>query len=165
MKGVLLWDQIQMNYKFDVYLAGAMHGRKVKDVIEERKHAKWVCDLFEVTYYDPAADEGLDQMDPDDIIDLKPDLHTMRGYVDKDDSFVDQCQFLLVLTGDKSSSGTGWEMGRMFYQNHRSIYIVAPKMAQGLLTNFTTVKATKMFLGVEKAVDQIREDLDALHIK
>lgn len=149
-----------MKLKYDVYLAGAMHGRTVQEVIEERSLARYLCEANGITYYDPASDEGLDQMHPSQIIDLKPDLLTMEGYVKKDDAFVDQCRVLLVLTGDRASSGTLWEAGRMFYKNKRPIYLVAPKMAQGSLTNFTTVKATKIFESIGQAIKFLKGELD-----
>lgn len=139
--------------KYNVYIAGAMHGRLGREVLEERSKAKLQCKLNGLTYYDPAEDEDIN---PNKIIDLKPNLRRMSWFVDKDDDHVDQSKYLLVLTGDKSSSGTGWEMGRMFYLNKRPIFIVAPKMYHRLLTNFTTVKVNKIFETVEQATKYIR---------
>jgi hypothetical protein len=130
-----------------------MHGRLGKEVLEERNRAKLACKLQGVTYYDPAEDENIA---PNKIIDLKPNLRRMKWFVSKDDYHVDRCKTLLVLTGDKSSSGTGWEMGRMFYHCRRPIFIVAPKMYHHLLTNFTTIKAAKIFEDVETAVKWVK---------
>jgi nucleoside 2-deoxyribosyltransferase len=139
--------------KFDVYLAGSMHGRLGREVLEERSAAKLQLKLCGLTWYDPAEDE---EVPPNKIIDLKPNLRRMKWFVSKDDYHVDRCKVLLVLTGDKSSSGTGWEMGRMFYHCKRPIVVVAPKMYHRLLTNFTTVKASKIFETVEQAAKYIR---------
>lgn len=125
--------------KWDVYLAGAMHGRLGIDVLREREIAARICRDIGLTYYDPAADEDVD---PQEIIDAKPDLKQMAWYVRKDDRHIDQCRTLLLLTGDTASSGSLWECGRMIYRNHRPIVVVAPKMAAGQLANFTTIKAT-----------------------
>ncbi len=138
--------------RYDIYIAGSMHGRLGKEVLEERAAAKLICRLQKVTYYDPAEDEDIN---PKTIIDLKPNLRRMKWFVSKDDYHVDRCRTLLVLTGDKSSSGTGWEMARMFYKNKRSVFLVAPKMYNKQLTNFSTVKATKIFETVEQAVKYI----------
>ncbi len=127
--------------KFDVYLAGSMHGRLGKEVLLERMAAKNWCNRIGLTYYDPAEDEIID---PNGVIDAKPNLKLMRWYVEKDDKHIDQCRSLLLLTGDKASSGALWECGRMRYRNHRPIAVVAPLMCAGQLANFTTVKADKL---------------------
>ena len=148
----------------DIYLAGAMHGRLGQTVLVERARAKAWCKWYGLTYYDPSEDEDIN---PTEMIDLKPDLAKMKWYINKDDAKIDQCKFLLVLTGDTSSSGTGWEMGRMHYQNHRPVIVVAPKMVHGELTNFTTVKADKLFDKVDMAVkyifDTLRGPIHAIH--
>ena len=105
-----------------------------------------------MSYYDPAADEGLDKLNKNAIIDSKPNLKLMRHYVKKDDSHLDRCYYLLVLTGDISSSGTAWEMGRHSYKNRRPIILVSPKQYMGSLVNFTTVKATKIYPSIFEAV-------------
>lgn len=142
-----------MKLKWDVYLAGSMHGRLGKEVLSERAKAKLACDSAGVTYYDPAADE---KVSPNKIIDLKPNIRRMRHYVKKDDFNLDRCRSVLVLTGDISSSGTIWEMGRMFYYNRRNLFVISPRMFNRELTNFTTVKATKIFETVDEAVRYIK---------
>jgi hypothetical protein len=142
-----------MTIKFDTYIAGSMHGRLGREVLEERNKAKLACKLASITFYDPAEDEDIA---PNKIIDLKPNLRRMKWFVSKDDYHVDRCRTLLVLTGDKSSSGTAWEMGRMFYRCKRPIVLVAPKMYHRLLTNFSTVKATKICETIEQAVAYIK---------
>jgi hypothetical protein len=141
--------------KYDVYIAGSMHGRKVQDVLLERTLAKNFCKLYGLTYYCPASDEGLDKKQRDDIIDLVPNLNTMESYVKKDDDNLDKCRVLLVLTGDKSSSGTAWEMARMHYKNKRQIVLVANKMWYGKLVNFTTIKANYIRPTIESAIKSI----------
>ena len=139
--------------KFGVYIAGSMHGRLGREIIEERDKAKLVCRLNNLTYYDPAEHE---RVMANKISNLKPDLPLMRRYVSKDDAALDRSKVLLVLTGDKSSAGTGWEMARMHYRNGRPIVLVAPKMYHRLLTNFTTVKAAKVCETVEQAIEWIK---------
>jgi len=145
-----------MKLRFDVYIAGSMHGRLGKEVLAERAAAKLICKLHGLTYYDPAEDENVP---PNKIIDLRPNLRKMKWFVSKDDYHVDRSRCLLVLTGDASSSGTSWEMGRMFYRCRRPIVIVAPKMYHRLLVNFTTIKATKICETVEEAVRWIKRKL------
>ena len=141
-----------MKYKFDVYVALAMHGRKVGDILVQTFLAKAFCKKYGLSAYFPSEDEGLDKLDRDSLIDSKPDLDKMKWYVSKDDKNLDKCQTLLVLTGDNSSSGTGWEQGRMFYKHKRPIILVAPRMFYGKLTNFTTIKSSYIRPTIEEAV-------------
>lgn len=135
--------------RFDVYLAGAMHMRLGKDVLAERLNAKNICKSLGLTYYDPAEDELIR---PNELIDGKPNRRRMAWYVRKDDRHIDQCRALMILTGDSASSGTLWEAGRMFYKNHRPIVAVAPRMCDGLLANFTTIKADKLCRSQKQAL-------------
>lgn len=135
--------------KYDLYLSFSMHGNLGRDVIERASEAKKLCKIYGVTYYCPCDDEIID---PNKIIDAKPNTRRMRWYVAKDDAHVDICRNLLLLTGDKSSSGTLWESGRMRYHNRRHILLVAPKMYRRLLANFSTIKAKKIFGDMESAI-------------
>lgn len=147
-------------YKYAVYLAGAMHGRTVKEVLQERQTAVALCEMYGLSVYNPAGDEGLEDLTPNSKIDIKPNLTRMEWYVEKDDSHLDQCRTLLVLTGDISSSGTAWEMARMYYKHNRKIILVAPKMAKQKLVNFTTVKADFIRPTQEEAISLIAEILE-----
>lgn len=129
------------NLPYDTYLAGAMHKRLGKDVLTERENAKTICRQLGIKYYDPAEDELIK---PHLVIDAKPNLKRMRGFVKKDFKNLDKCKSVVVLTGDNSSSGTAWEMGRMHFKHRRPIILVAPRMFDRQLTNFTTVLATKI---------------------
>lgn len=141
--------------RYDVYLAGAMHGRPVGEVLAERSRAKFFCDYYGVTYYDPAEDEGLQFLPLSHIIDVKPDMERMEHYVKKDELNLSRCRALLVLTGDRASSGTLWEMGMAFWHLKIPIVAVAPKMSRGKLVNFTTVKADFIFATQEAAVEVV----------
>jgi len=135
--------------KYDLYLSLGMHGRLGRDVIEQMEEAKKFCKMYNVSYYSPCDDEIID---PDKIIDAKPNMRRMRGFVRKDDQNIDLSRNLLLLTGDKSSSGTLWEAGRMRYLHRRHILLVAPKMYRKQLANFSTIKALKIFDDVETAI-------------
>lgn len=127
--------------KYDAYLAGAMHKRLGRDVLAERENAKVICKQLGLKYYDPAEDELIK---PHLVIDAKPDIRRMKWYVHKDFKNLDKCKAIVVLTGDSSSSGTAWEMARMYFHHKRPIILVAPRMVDRQLTNFTTVLATKI---------------------
>jgi len=126
---------------YDCYLAGAMHKRLGRDVLAERDNAKIICKQLGLTYYDPAEDELIKS---NSIIDGKPDIRLMRLFVKKDFKNLDKCKSIVVLTGDRSSAGTAWEMGRMYFKHRRPIVLVAPSMYDRQLTNFSTVLATKV---------------------
>lgn len=141
-----------MQRKYDVYLAGAMHTRPVGEVVAERERARNYCDMYEVTYYDPSLDEGLERLEPGSLIDAKPNIELMQHYVHKDEENLEKCKAILVLTGDKSSAGVGWELAKAYYELGIPIFLVAPKMATGQLVNFTTIKADFICETQEEAV-------------
>jgi nucleoside 2-deoxyribosyltransferase len=142
--------------KFDIYLSLGMHGRLGREVIEQTEEIKKLCKIYGVTFYSPCDDEVIS---PNKIIDIKPNIRRMKWFVRKDDDHVDKCRALLLLTGDKASSGTLWECGRMHYRNKRPIVVIAPRMYHGLLANFTTVKATKICETPEQAIRWIKRNL------
>lgn len=146
---------IAMIKRYDVYLALGMHGRTVGEVLLQTSLAKSFCTQYGLSYYSPADDEGLEGLPLSHIIDLKPNMATMCGYVEKDEKHLSQCRSLLVLTGDKCSSGTMWEQALAFYKLKIPIILVAPKMAQGKLVNFTTVKADFITHTQEEAIQLI----------
>jgi hypothetical protein len=129
------------NLTYDCYLAGAMHKRLGRDVLTERENAKTICRQLGLKYYDPAEDELIK---PHLVIDAKPNMKRMKWYVAKDFKHLDRCRSVVVLTGDSSSSGTMWEAARMYFKNKRPIILVAPRMYDHQLTNFSTVLATKI---------------------
>lgn len=130
-----------MKLKYDVYLAGSMNGRLGRDVLDERHQAKQICKKLGLTYYDPAGDEVIN---PNAIIDTAMTRAKMAFFVRKDFRNLDRCRILVHLTGDKSSSGSAWEMGRTYYKLRRPIVLVAPRMYDKRNTNFTTILATKI---------------------
>lgn len=130
-----------MKLVYDCYLAGAMHGRLGRDVLTERENARNICKQLGLRPYDPSEDENVK---PHQIIDAKPNIKRMKGFVKKDFHNLDRCKAVIVLTGDKSSSGTAWEMARMYYRHRRPIVLVAPRMYDRQLVNFTTILATKI---------------------
>ena len=141
---------------FDVYLAGAMHKRLGRDVLAERENAKTICRQLNIKYYDPAEDELIK---PHLVIDAKPDIRRMRWYVTKDFRNLDKCKTIVVLTGDNASSGSLWEAARMYFKWKRPIVLVAPRMYDKQLTNFSTVLATKICATQLQAFKWIRRNV------
>ncbi len=146
---------------YDVYIAGSMHGRFGADVLDERERAKTICYALGLTYYDPAEDETIS---PSRLIDSKPNMKRMHWYVRKDFKHLDRCKAIVVLTGDNSSSGTAWEMAYMHFIYGRPIVLVAPRMANKQLTNFTTVLATKICATQTQAFTYIKRRLNQCRI-
>jgi len=144
------------NLKYDCYLAGAMHKRLGRDVLAERENAKVICKQLGLKYYDPAEDELIK---PHLVIDAKPDMRRMKWYVAKDFKNLDKCKSVVVLTGDSSSSGTAWEMARMYFKHKRPIILVAPRMYDRQLTNFTTILATKICATQKQALAYLKRRL------
>lgn len=130
-----------MKLIYDCYLAGAMHGRLGRDVLTERENARNICKQLGLRPYDPSEDEFVK---PHQIIDAKPNLKRMKSFVKKDFHHLDRCKAVVVLTGDKSSAGTAWEMARMYFKHRRPIVLIAPRMYDKQLVNFTTILATKV---------------------
>ena len=126
---------------FDVYLAGAMHGRLGRDVLTERENARNICKDLGLKAYDPSEDENVR---PHIVIDSKPDIRRMKWFVKKDFKNLDKCKAIVVLTGDRASAGTAWEMARMYFRHRRPIVLVAPRMYDRTLVNFSTILATKI---------------------
>lgn len=126
---------------YDAYVAGAMHGRLGKDVLAERETARNIGKQLGLKLYDPAEDE---LVKPHVIIDSKPNMKLMKWFVKKDFYNLDRCRAVVVLTGDRSSSGTAWEVARMYFKWGRPIILVAPKMYDKQLINFSSVLATKI---------------------
>lgn len=143
-------------FKYDCYLAGAMHGRLGRDVLNERESARAICKDLGIKCYDPAADEVVPT---DKIIDAKPNLRRMRWFVKKDFKNLDKCKAIVVLTGDKSSSGTAWETARMYFKWKRPIVLVAPKMFDRRLVNFTTILSTKICATQLQALKWVKKNV------
>ncbi len=135
-----------------VYLAGAMGGRMGSEVLEERYHATQLLEAADIEVYDPAANEDVYA---GKIIDLRLDYITMKNYVAKDEFAIRNSHVLLVLTGDRSSEGTAWEMGFAHYEVGIPVVLVAPRRVAGELMGFSNIKADAIFATVEEAVDFI----------
>lgn len=142
-----------MRFKYDCYLSISMHGRLGKEMLDQGSHAQKLCEDLGLRPYAPWGDEAVN---PNRIIDKCPAKARMKWYVKKDDKAVDDSRCLLLLTGDTATSGTLWETARMYYRNHRPIYVVSPKMYDKVLCNFTTIKATKVFATPAQAIRYIK---------
>lgn len=136
---------------FRVYLAGKMGGRPGREVLEERRRAIQACEDVGLDYIDPAANENVNE---DELIDLRLDYVTMKNFVAKDEYAIRSSNAILVLTGDIPSEGTGLEFG-LALELGLPVVLVAPKRLAGELMGFWNIKATAMFATVEEAAEFI----------
>ena len=137
---------------YDVYLAGAMSGRKLEDVLIERSIAKALLDKVGLTYYDPAADEDLNTVSTDGSINKSFDKKRMEWYVKKDLKAVSSSQCVLNLTGDIMSDGCAWEMAFAVYHRQIPVYLIAPQRILGIKMGFTNILVDGMFTTIEEAI-------------
>jgi hypothetical protein len=144
---------------FDVYLAGSMTGRKIKDVLQERANAHYILKAYGLTYYDPASDEGLENLDPNTVICNAFDRPQMEKFVKKDLAAIAQCKALLNITGDLPSEGTDWEMAYATFYRIIPIVLVAPKRHSGARMSFTNILVNGCFETLEEAVQEVQRCL------
>lgn len=144
--------------QYHVYLAGAMGGCFVNDVIETREYAKGLLRKAGLTYYDPAEDEGLVPQ-RNSIISLYYSKVKMLRFVEKDLAAVAESRCILNLTGDRVSDGVTWEMAYATFYRQIPVYCVAPQRAKGELMGFTNILSDKLFKDIESAVRFIKKDL------
>lgn len=147
--------------QFDIYLAGAMGGRTVHDVWNERCIARICCEKLGLTYYDPAEDEGVYKWPKNQIISTEYSRAKMQKFVSKDLTNVSECRAVLNLTGDRLSDGTAWEMAYAAFYRHIPVYVVSPRRKSGELMGFTNILADKLFKDTYSALKYIKVSLEA----
>lgn len=144
---------------YDVYVAGAMTGRKVSEVLKERYYAHGLLRKAGLTFYCPAADEELEGYKPDHVISTAYNKSKMVWYVKKDLAAVAASRSVLNLNGDRMSDGAAWEMAFAIYHRQIPVYIVAPERATGLKMGFTNILVDGIFTNAEEAVKALRKEL------
>lgn len=143
--------------QYDVYLAGAMTGRTIKEVLKERQTAKRLLSLAGLTYYDPSHDEGLERQSPNKLISNAFDKRRMKHFVSKDLAAVAQSKYVLNLTGDLPSDGTNWEMAYAIWYRHIPVHIVAPKRHSGFKMSFTNILVDGVHQNLVSAIKAIQK--------
>jgi hypothetical protein len=141
-----------MAHKWDVYIAGSMTNRPVREVLMERAEAKALLACFDLTYYDPAADELLELMDPEAIISNAFDKYRMARFVSKDLNAVSQCRAILNITGDLPSEGSDWEMAFAVYHRQIPVHLVAPLRVSGEKMSFTNILVDGLHNSLAEAI-------------
>lgn len=145
--------------KYDVYIAGAMTGRKVGDVLAEREQAKVLLSAYGLTHYCPADDEGLEGLPYDTIISNAFDRPKMHKYVTKDLAAVAESRSVLHLNGDMSSDGCSWEMAFAVFHRFIPVFLVSPLRVSGEKMSFTNILVDGMYNNLQEAVFALNETL------
>ena len=140
---------------YNVYLAGAMSGRNLDEVLREREQAKKLLREQGLTFYDPASDEDLNEVSKKGWINNNFNKSRMEWYVKKDLKAVSQCDCVLNITGDLMSDGCAWEMAFAVYARQLPVYIVAPLRKSRKKMGFTNILVDGIFNTVEEAVCHI----------
>lgn len=144
---------------FDVYLAGSMTGRKVKEVLEERRRAKNLLSANGLSYYDPAENEGLENMDGESVISNSFNKARMLVYVKKDLAMVADSRCVLNITGDLASEGSCWEMAYATFYRQIPVHIVAEMRISGEKMTFTNILVDGIHSSLTDAVIAVDKDL------
>jgi nucleoside 2-deoxyribosyltransferase len=148
-----------MDRTYDVYLAGAMTGRKISEVLKERYKAHGLLRKAGLTFYCPAADEELEGYKPSHIISTAYDKRKMDWFVKKDLAAVAASRSVLNLNGDRISDGAAWEMAFAVYHRQIPVYIVAPERSIGLKMGFTNILVDGIFTTQEEAIKALAKEL------
>ena len=144
---------------FDVYLAGSMTGRKVRDVLLERAEAKTLLSAYGLSFYDPADGEGLENQDQESVVSNAFDFPRMKMFVKKDLHAVSQSRAVLNITGDLPSEGSCWEMGFAVFHRLIPVHLVAPQRVTQAKMSFTNVLVDGMHETLQEAVFALSEEL------
>lgn len=145
--------------KYAVYLAGAMTGRKVRDVLRERDEAKKLLLAYGLSWYDPADDEGLETLDQDSIISNAFDKPKMKAFVSKDLAAVASSACVLNINGDMASEGALWEAAFAVFHRFIPVYLVAPLRVDGEKMTFTNILVDGLYNNVNEAIFALNEKL------
>lgn len=146
----------------DVYIAGAMTGRKVCEVLLERAEAKALLTAYGLTYYDPAEDENLEALPIDSIISNAFDVVKMSSFVSKDLAAVSSCRSVLNITGDIQSDGSSWEMAYAVYYRMIPVHLIAPLRVSGSKMSFTNILVDGLHKSLPDAIVAIDKALKEL---
>lgn len=147
------------NAKTDIYLAGSMTGRKVSQVLLERAEAKALLSAYGLTWYDPADNEGLEELEGDAIISNAFDLPKMKKFVTKDLAAVANSRAVLNINGDMSSEGALWEMAFAVFHRFVPVHIVAPQRVIQAKMTFTNILVDGLHETLQEAVFALNEVL------
>lgn len=148
-----------MKTSYDVYIAGSMTGRKVKEVLLERAETKALLSAYDLSYYDPAEDEGLEKLDPNWIISNAFDEPQMKKYVSKDLAAVAKSRAVLNITGDMPSDGSSWEMAFAVFHRFIPVHLVAPQRLSKAKMSFTNILVDGLHETLGEAIFVLNEKL------
>lgn len=136
-----------------IYLSGTLTGRNKKQVLKERKQATKLLEKAGFLVYDPVSIEEHQGTK------FKSDhnLSTMSVFVRKEKNAISNCHAMLVLTGDKPSDGTWFEMAFAKYQCNIPVVLVSKLRSRGKLVSWSNVEASSVIPSVPKAVESLKK--------
>jgi len=144
-----------------IYISGTIEGRSFAEVTTQRDEisAKLVDAGFAVC--DPMRHKGKDLGSGRTKLDLANTDFDITEIIGRDENDVRDSDALLVLTGDKPSTGTWLEFGLAIYECQIPVVVIAPKLRAkmdevGRIVDWTGGKATKVVSDGDEAVEFFR---------
>jgi len=148
------------------YVSGSLGGRKVSDIVQERRDIVRPLRQAGWEVYDPFENERAQRgvLVPNDL-----SLSTLKKYVSKDDRQVRKADVLIVTTGDQASDGT-WDEKCTAWHQGSIVILIAPLRKASKLVGFANVKAHYLASSsrdaVRWALRHVAESSDGrLHVK
>lgn len=133
-----------------IYLAGELSERKFEDIVRERHLIKKLIRENGLIPVDPVRCRDHNELS-------KLNIFTIKNIIARDEHDLSNSNAILVLTGDKPTSGTWFEFAYAHYVLKIPIVVVAPKMLEdNNFGNWTFYKATKVVPNVIEAITWLR---------
>jgi nucleoside 2-deoxyribosyltransferase len=137
-----------------IYLSGSLVGRTVKEVKKERLFATKLFDKAGVEVIDPALFEKQDHAKKFNTI---INLDFMRKLVGIEKFAIDHCDALVILTGDKITSGTWLEFGYAKYHCKIPVILISKKHYRKQFVSWSNVEADVVVETVPQAVKALKK--------
>lgn len=143
-----------------VYISGSMEGRPYSSVKKERDRATRMLTVAGFAVCDPLRHKDTHPDEKHRAMNLAKTKFEITQIIDRDENDIKSCNAVLILTGDKPTSGTWFEFAMATYQCHIPVVVIAPKLrkrmdkeAGGKAFEWTSGKATKVVSNLSEAID------------
>lgn len=137
-----------------VYLSGTLTGRNRKEVAAERARARRVLEKNGFIVFDPTS---IEENHLGCKFKSNHSLQVMASYIRHEKQVIRHCDAMLVLTGDRPSDGTWYEMAFAKYQCGIPVVLVAPRRAKGKLVSWSNLEASAIASSIGGAVVELQE--------
>lgn len=145
-----------------IYLAGTLTGRPRTEVLEERQIATTKLKAAGFEVFDPVSLE--DSTTREDVFEKPRSLQEMANFIASEKEALQQCDAVLVLTGDHASDGTWLEMGYALYSLQLPVVLISPLRSQGQVVSWSNVEATGVVASIDDAVQFLQAYLEQVHL-